>query len=344
MTRRTRSVGAAVVIIALVLIGALGASRALLGDATAGALGAPRFVDETVASGLDHRLDDGYTASIGGGVAVLDCDDDGSPGPLPCGWCQPGCPVPERQRGGRSAPVQGHRGSAPRRGGRNGAYPIDIDGDGHVDLAVLRVGGIDLLRGLGDCRFERANDAWSFAGPGGWATAFSATWEASDRMPTLAIGKYLRLDASGEPTFECDRNVLFRPATTGTGFGPAIPLDPGYCALSMLFSDWDGSGRRDLRVSNDRQYYDFEHGEEQLWRMLPDRQPRLYGAGRRLGADADLGHGDREPGRDRGRPARGLPDQPGRQQAPDAAGRTDPTDLSRHRAQARGDRHPPVRG
>jgi hypothetical protein len=46
----------------------------------------------------------------------------------------------------------------------------------------------------------------------------------------------------------------------------------------MLFSDWDGSGRRDLRVSNDRQYYDFVHGQEQLWRMSPGEPPRPYTA------------------------------------------------------------------
>ena len=49
-----------------------------------------------------------------------------------------------------------------------GAYPLDIDGDGIIDLAVLRMGEDVLLRGLGDCRFERANEAWSFAGGDGW--------------------------------------------------------------------------------------------------------------------------------------------------------------------------------
>jgi hypothetical protein len=44
----------------------------------------------------------------------------------------------------------------------------------------------------------------------------------------------------------------------------------------MLFSDWDRSGRRDLRVSNDRHYYR-EDGQEQLWRMEPGVAPRLYG-------------------------------------------------------------------
>ena len=42
----------------------------------------------------------------------------------------------------------------------------------------------------------------------------------------------------------------------------------------MLFSDWDRSGRRDLRVSNDRHYY--RDGEEQLWRIEPGQPPRAY--------------------------------------------------------------------
>jgi hypothetical protein len=37
-----------------------------------------------------------------------------------------------------------------------GAYPLDVDGDGHLDLAVLRLGENVVLRGLGGCRFERA--------------------------------------------------------------------------------------------------------------------------------------------------------------------------------------------
>jgi hypothetical protein len=44
----------------------------------------------------------------------------------------------------------------------------------------------------------------------------------------------------------------------------------------MLFSDWDRSGRRDLRVSNDREYY--VDGSEQLWRMGVGEEPRLYDA------------------------------------------------------------------
>ena len=58
-----------------------------------------------------------------------------------------------------------------------GAYPLDIDGDGHMDLAVLRQGANRLYRGLGDCRFANAAEAWGVPGGDGWTTAFSATWE-----------------------------------------------------------------------------------------------------------------------------------------------------------------------
>jgi hypothetical protein len=162
--------------------------------------------------------------------------------------------------------------------GVNGAYPLDINGDGEVDLAVLRVGESILLRGLGDCRFERANEAWSFDGGNAYTTAFSATWEGASALPTLAIGNYLTLDASATPTFTCADNRLVRPDASGTRYGPSAVLQPGYCTLSVLFSDWDRSGRRDLRISNDQHYYDPAAGQEQLWRVAPGEAPRLYTA------------------------------------------------------------------
>jgi hypothetical protein len=42
----------------------------------------------------------------------------------------------------------------------------------------------------------------------------------------------------------------------------------------MLFSDWDRSGRRDLRLTNDRHYY--VDGTDQLWRIASGEPPRLY--------------------------------------------------------------------
>jgi hypothetical protein len=43
----------------------------------------------------------------------------------------------------------------------------------------------------------------------------------------------------------------------------------------MLFSDWDRSGRRDLRLTNDRHYY--VDGQDQLWRIAGE-SPRVYTA------------------------------------------------------------------
>ena len=115
----------------------------------------PRFAEVTATSGVAHVYDGEWQHFVGGGVAVFDCDDDGRPEL----WLA----------GGTNAATLWHNESAtagaiafsriedPATDVRRatGAYPLDIDGDGLTDLAVLRVGEDLLLRGLGDCRFER---------------------------------------------------------------------------------------------------------------------------------------------------------------------------------------------
>ncbi len=277
MRRRSIALaGGAATVAVVVLAIAFVAGNRPGGTAPTTALRPPLFVDETATAGIDHVYNGDSTYAVGGGVAAFDCNGDGRP---------------DLYLAGGSGPASLYRNDSPTGGalkfvavpnpvtnltGVMGAYPIDIDGDGIVDLAVLRVGGVDLLRGLGGCRFEEANEAWSFDGGTGMATAFSATWESAAGLPTLAIGRYLRLDASGAETFDCADNALLRPDAAGTAYGPPIPLTPGYCTLSMLFSDWDRSGRRDLRVSNDAHYYDANLGEEQLWRVAKGEPPRLY--------------------------------------------------------------------
>src|SRR5262249_48382339 len=129
-----------------------------------------------------------------------------------------------------------------------GAYPIDLEGRGLTDLVILRHGATVLLRGLGDCRFDRANESLGFNGDRPPTSAFSATWEVGESLPTLAFGRYQN-PASNDPHHLCFDNVLFRPE--GARYADPLPLRPSWCALSMLFSDWDRSGRMDLRVSND---------------------------------------------------------------------------------------------
>jgi enediyne biosynthesis protein E4 len=276
MSRRAIALAAGGVAIAIVAVALVGVGVGVLGGGSSSVVRAPQFVEESQAAGVDHTYDGGSNYFVGGGVAVFDCNGDGRPEMYLAGGTNPAALYRNDSPVGGALRFTAVPDPVTDMSGVMGAYPIDIDGDGQVDLAVLRVGGVDLLRGLGDCRFERANARWSFDGGTGWTTAFSATWEGSATLPTIGLGHYLKLDASGEPTFDCDQDALLRPAAGGTGYGPATALTPGYCTLSMLFSDWDRSGRRDLRVTNDRQYA--ANAQEQLWRVAPGEAPRLYSA------------------------------------------------------------------
>jgi hypothetical protein len=275
MSRRIVVLFSGAAIVSLVGLAIAGYAVIHQGSATpTTAAGAPHFVDETAASGVDHVYAGDSAYEVGGGVAVFDCNGDGRPdmylagGSNPAGLYRNDSPV-----GGALKFTQLHD-AATDLTGVDGAYPLDVDGDGNVDLAVLRIGETELLRGLGGCRFERANAAWSFDGGNDFTTAFSAKWEGANRLPTLAVGHYLKLDASGKPTLDCAESQLVRPKADGTGYGQPIALSPGYCVLSMLFSDWDLSGRRDLRMTNDRNYY--VGGQDQLWRVAPGEAPRPY--------------------------------------------------------------------
>lgn len=269
------------VIAAVGIVAALGGGTALLAlrDGTTAPtvpLGAPRFVDEATSSGLVHSYEGDTPFLVGGGLASLDCDENGLPDLFLAGGSQPAALYRNRSALGGALSFERLADAATDLPDVTGAYPLDMDGDGHTDLAVLRSGENVLLRGLGDCRFERANEQWGFAGGDARTMAFSATWEGSARLPTLAIGDYIALDELGTPLPPCPDNELHRPLADGSGFRPATALAPGYCPLSMLFSDWDRSGRRDLRISNDRQYY--TDGQEQLWRIEEGSAPAAYTA------------------------------------------------------------------
>ena len=275
--RRPLVVVAAVAVVTVAAGGVFGYAFLLNGSATpTTAMMAPRFVDETATAGVDLTYDGGVAYSVGGGVAAFDCNDDGRPDLF----------VP----GGETSAAALYGNESPTGGALKftrlaatgaevthalGAYPIDFDGDGIVDLAVLRVGGLSLLRGTGNCHFTEAGASLGVA-DSGYDTAFSAKWDLGAKLPTLAIGRYRKVDAGGNLTLDCDDNLLFRPNVDGTSYAPAITLSPGFCSLSMLFDDWDRSGRRDLRVTNDHNYY--AEGSDQLWRVAPGVDPTLYTA------------------------------------------------------------------
>ncbi|MEM9473654.1 MAG: CRTAC1 family protein [Pseudomonadota bacterium] len=220
-----------------------------------------RFVDR--APEVPHVYDGGWEHFVGGGVAVLDCNGDARPDLFVAGGENPSR-LMVNQTSEDGGPIEFASVAAVT--GVTGAYPLDIDSDGFLDLVVLRVGPDLILQGQGDCTFRDANEAWGFAPGDHWSTAFAATWEPGQDWPTLAIGHYVdRSDPEG-PFEACDDNALYRPE--GAGYGAPTILSPGFCALSMLISDWQRTGTPELRISNDRHYY-VRGGFEEMWRLDP---------------------------------------------------------------------------
>ena len=229
------------------------------------ALAEPRFRDQSGALPDAHLYTGGWEHFVGGGVAVFDCNGDMRPDILAAGGDSPTrLFINETPKPGGE--FRFRKGTLQLPTGVTGAYPIDVDGDGVLDLAVLRVGPNMLLRGSGDCSFADASAEWGFGQGDAWSTALSATWLPGDDWPTVAIGNYVdRFDPEG-PFGACAPNELHRPK--GKHFAPPTPLSPGYCALSMLISDWRRNGEPELRISNDRHYY-LRGGYEEMWRLSP---------------------------------------------------------------------------
>ena len=232
----------------------------------------PRFTEVAAAAGVRHTYSGEWQYMVGGGVATFDCNGDF---------------MPDMLLAGGEAPARFYR-NAGSPGGKlafvaapsgleivavTGAYPLDVDSDGKLDLVLLRVGENLVMRGEGNCRFSRANEVWGFDGGDAWSTAFAAIWEPGEPWPTIAIGNYIDRFEETFPWGSCTDNWLHRP--TGLRFAKPVPLTPSHCALSMLFTDWNRSGTAALRVSNDREYY--KGGQEQMWRVEPGKAAVLYG-------------------------------------------------------------------
>jgi len=220
------------------------------------------FIDRSANLPVEHIYDGGWTHFVGGGLAVFDCNGDARPDVFAAGGTNPARLFVNTSQMGEA--ISFVAGELDEITGVTGAYPLDVDSDNHLDLVVLRNGENLLLRGEGDCQFAPAPDNWAFDGGLEWTTAFTATFERDQDWPTLVFGNYVDQSNPNGPFEACDDNYILRPS--GLLFGERLTLKPGYCALSMLISDWKRTGAPELRISNDRQYY-VRDGREQMWRL-----------------------------------------------------------------------------
>ena len=116
------------------------------------ALSQPLFVNRQSEFDFSHEYTGGWEHFVGGGVAVFDCNDDFLPDLYVAG-------------GEGRARLLVNRTSAPGAAIRFadetpdelalhrvvGAYPIDVDSDGRLDLVVLRAGVNRIMLGGPDC-------------------------------------------------------------------------------------------------------------------------------------------------------------------------------------------------
>ena len=144
------------------------------------------------------------------------------------------------------------------------------------DLACCGVGGNVLLRGLGDCRFERANETLGLRRRRRLDRRLQRDVGGRRGPPDARVRGLPRARARNPiGTTSCADSQLSGPTPDGTAYGRADRrCSPGWCTLSMLFSDWDRSGRRDLRVSNDRHYDPTARSSSGA--IAPGEPPQLY--------------------------------------------------------------------
>lgn len=239
----------------------------------------PSMHEEAKSAGIDHSYVGPWEYFVGGGAASFDCNGDRMPDLFLAGGAAPAKLYINRSE--TAGPLRFERKplelSDQDATKVLGAYPIDFDNDGFTDLIVLRLGQNLVLKGGLDCTFTVANRQIAFDGGHAWTTAFAAVWERRLPNPSLAFGNYVDRTAPGSPWGTCDENVFHRPGENqdgGLDYSEITSLEPSYCTLSMLFTDWNKSGRPALRITNDRQYY--RGGHEQLWRIPESRPPRQY--------------------------------------------------------------------
>jgi enediyne biosynthesis protein E4 len=236
-----------------------------------------RFTDVTKHAGLTFRFETDLRrgrnlATMGAGVAMGDFDGDGfldlfftgsvangkKPEAGPCG-------VLYRNRGDGTFEDVTARSGIRSCGWTMGASWVDLDGSGRLDLVVTGVGKTSLWKNLGDGTFREEGGARDLVAPS-YAVGLAAGDVNGDGRVDLYVVGYLDTDYRKERSFpqlqvRMPEDYDGLPATLLVQDAegrfherskPAGVTNAGGRGLGAVFFDYDGDGRPDLYVANDR--------------------------------------------------------------------------------------------
>lgn len=246
-----------------------------------------KFVDVTAATGIHFLHVSPHTSrkylieTMGSGVALFDCDNDGRldifavngapfPDPTPKGFIPQKSGPEDWNRMYRQRPDGSFEDITLKAGLQGVGYGMgvavaDYDNDGYEDIYVTGYGGNHLYHNNGNCTFT---DVSATAGVGGSGWSSSAAWVDldNDGLLDLVVLRYVTWDwddlfcGQKENRGYCHPDS-FQPITMlvyhndGNGHfserAHKLNLDKPAKALGVAIADYDNDGRIDIFVAND---------------------------------------------------------------------------------------------
>jgi hypothetical protein len=239
-------------------------------------------------------------ATMGGGVAAADFDGDGSLDLYITGTAESGkhpekgpCGALYRNRGDGTFEDVTARSGIRSCGWQMGAAWVDFDSDGRPDLVVAGIDSTRLWHNEGDGTFRDVTRARGVDVKRQFTIGIAAADEAGTGRVSLYLLGYLDTTPEKERSFpqfeirfpedyEGETGILYRQNADGTFAdvtGQAGVDNRGGKGTGAVFFDYNGDGRPDLYVANDR---------------VPNRLYRNEGGGKFRDVTDETGAGARE--------------------------------------------------